>query len=125
MFQHLNCLTLYSSKKWTDIPEKTSWHFDQKQNIINLTLILTTHLKGDTGLFIEIDLGYYSPSHLFHIKDASAVRRPFQVNSIADKTCRSALQERREITKHVNPEYNLLNTMEWNSKKAENNVDVT
>lgn len=44
------------------------------------------HLKGDAGLFVEVDLSDDSPCVLLHVKDAAAVGRPVQVHSVADKT---------------------------------------
>lgn len=44
------------------------------------------HLKGDAGLFVEVDLSDDSPCVLLHVKDAAAVGRPVQVHSIADQT---------------------------------------
>lgn len=52
-----------------------------------------THVKGDTGLFIEVDLSDNSPRFCFHIKNTPTVWRSVQIHSVANQTGRSTLEE--------------------------------
>lgn len=52
-----------------------------------------TDLKDEIRLLIEVDFSDNPSSYFFHIKDAAAVWGQVVVNSVANKTGRSALEE--------------------------------